>query len=360
MVVFISGVTGHGGPNASLSILLRHLRGIDRVLLGPYGEAEAGAWRQAGVAVRWMPRPLGARRITEAAWILVRDLWRHRRHRPLVFANGLTEAAVVAPALLLLRLQGFVWVHNYEVPRIARALAPLLRRLAGKRLHFAAVSSMAAGVARQVVGTAVEIELLPNPIEQVALRRIERPDDGPSGPLRVAYLAGTDRVYKGFDLLPAILEAADGAGLEWLIVAVEAKQPQAWDRLREAADALTASRVTLRGRSSRMEELYAATDVVLIPSRQESFCRVAAEAMAAGAAVVSSGLPAIREVCGDVAFFFPVEDVAGAAAHLRHLAASRDRVARAAREGRLQAERFTPTEIVARAAALLARATAVE
>jgi glycosyltransferase involved in cell wall biosynthesis len=109
-----------------------------------------------------------------------------------------------------------------------------------------------------------------------------------------------------------------------------------------------------------MEELYAATDVVLIPSRQESFCRVAAEAMAAGAAVVSSGLPAIREVCGDVAFFFAVEDVAGAAAHLRQLALSPERVARAARDGRLQAERFTPKEIVARAAALLARATAVE
>ena len=135
-VVFISAVTGHGGPNASLRVLLSHLSGMDRVLLGPYGDVEAAAWRQAGVDVRLMPRPLGARRLIVAAWTLVRELWRLRRRRPLVFANGLTEAVVVAPAILALRLQGFVWVHNSEVPRIARILSPLLRRLAWESLPF--------------------------------------------------------------------------------------------------------------------------------------------------------------------------------------------------------------------------------
>ena len=217
---------------------------------------------------------------------------------------------------------------------------------------------MAESVAHEVVGSGVEIDRLPNPIEQAALRRIERAEAGSQGPLRVAYLAGTDRVHKGFDLLPAILEAADGHDLEWLIVSVEAKQPLAWTRLREVVAGLKGSRVRVQGRSSRVEDLYAATDVVLIPSRQESFCRVAAEAMAAGAAVVSSDLPAIREVCGEVAFYFPVGDTHGAAAHLRCLAASRDLVARAVVEGRRRAERFTPDKVLEQAARLLARARA--
>lgn len=355
-VVFVSGVTGHGGPNASLRVLLRYLSGFEPILVGPYSEEEAEGWRRTGVPVRPMPRPRGGRRLLSAAWAVGRELWRLRHRRPLVVANGLTEAAVVAPALLALRLPGFVWVHNSEVPRVAHVLAPLIRWLTGRRLRFAAVSEVAAAVAREVVGAEAVVEPLPNPIEQDSLRAIDRPAGGPPGPLRVAYLAGTDRAYKGFDLLPEIVRAADGYGLEWLIVAVENKQPAAWRLLRTVIAGLETGRVTVRGRSSRVEELYAISDVVLIPSRQESFCRVAAEAMAAGAAVVSTNLPAVREVCGDAAFFFPAEDTAAAAAHLRRLVASPVRVAEAARRGRRRAERFTPSEIVERAQALLSAA----
>ncbi|HMB53057.1 MAG TPA: glycosyltransferase [Thermoanaerobaculia bacterium] len=355
-VVFVTAVTGHGGPNASLRVVLPRLPGIEPVVVGPYGDEESVRWRAEGVAVEQMPRPKGARARTRAMWRLFQVLRSRRAERPLVWVNGLTEAAVAAPALWLLRLGGLVWIHNYEVPRVARATSPLLRLLARRRRHrlrLAAVSSVAAAVGREVFGDGAEVAALPNPIEQTALRAIERGGRG-DGRLRVAYVAGTDRFYKGFDLLPEIVTATGDGGIDWMIVAAEGKQPQAWRRLREVATGLTDSKVTLRGRSERVEELYAWVDVVLIPSRQESFCRVAAEAMAAGCAVVASRLPAIEEVCGDVAWFFEREDAAGAGALLRRLAGAPEEVAEAGRRGRVRAERFATDGVVAEAAALLA------
>lgn len=357
-VVFVSAVTGHGGPNASLRVVLPRLPGVEAVVIGPYDDDEAARWRAEGVAVEHMPRPKGARQRTKAMWRLFQVLRARRAERPLVWANGLTEAAVAAPALWLLRLGGLVWVHNYAAPRVARATSPLLRLLARRRRHrlrLAAVSSVAAAVGREVFGDGAEVAALPNPIEQTALRAIERGGRG-DGRLRVAYVAGTDRFYKGFDLLPEIVTATGDGGIDWLIVAAEAKQPEAWRRLREVTAGLGGSTLTLRGRSERVEELYAWADVVLIPSRQESFCRVAAEAMAAGCAVVASRLPAIEEVCGDVAWFFAREDTAAAGTLVRRLAGAPEDVAEAGRRGRVRAERFATDGVVAAAAALLAAA----
>jgi glycosyltransferase involved in cell wall biosynthesis len=220
-------------------------------------------------------------------------------------------------------------------------------------MRLAAVSQVAAAVGRQVFGRSAEIAVVPNPIAQAGAASADhRGVDEPR--LRVAYVAGTDRRYKGFDLLPDIVAAADGCPLDWLIVAAEATQPEAWRRLREVIPRLTTSTVTLRGRTERVEELYEWTDVVLIPSRQESFCRVAAEGMAYGAVVVSARLPAIEEVCGDVAFYFPPEDTAAASAVLRRLAGSRHLLAGVGERGVRRAERFAPRAVVERLEALLA------
>ena len=351
-VVFVSAVIGHGGPNASLRVVLPRLRGVRPLLVGPYDESERSTWRAAGVDVETIPRPRGLRGLTVAMVRLLRIIGRYRRQRPLVFANGLTEVAVAAPAAWVLRLPMMVWIHNYARPRAARAAAPLLRRLPPRRLQLAAVSQVAAAVGRGVFGETAKIALLPNPIEQVG---IPPPPPRPAdGRLRVAFVAGTDRRYKGFDLLPDTIAAADGAPLDWLVVAVEATQPEAWRRLRQVAERLETSTVTVRGRTSRVEELYAWTDVVFIPSRQESFCRVAAEGMACGAAIVSARLPAVQEVCGDVAFYFTPEDGRDAAAVLRRLAASPRLLDEIRERGPRRAERFATDVVVARFQELLA------
>lgn len=350
LLVVVSGVTGHGGPNASLRAVVPLLGSFECLLVGPYRSAERTQWTEAGVLVEAVPRPRGLVARTRAVARLSRLVWRLRHRRPVLFANGLTEAALLAPIALISRLVLFVWVHNYAVPRIAVALSPLLRRIAAGPLTVAAVSRMAARVAREVFGE-IPVVVVPNPIDR-SFWDVRREPIGDRR-LRVSYVAGTDRRYKGFDLLPSIVTASDELGVDWLVVAAEATQPEAWRALRRSAGALRWSSVELRGRTDRVQEIYAITDVVLIPSRQESFCRVAAEAMASGAAVVAARLDAIVEVCGDVAEYFPSEDPVAATAALRRLIADPDRVEEMGRRGRARAGRFTRDAVVARLRDLL-------
>ena len=345
-VIFVSGVSGHGGPNASLRVLLPRLEAVRPILVGPYDASERKEWAAVGVLVEWMPRPRGVQGLGRAMCRLFTILWKRRRGHTAVFANGLTELAVLTPVLLLFRLQVAVWVHNFIPPRVALALAPLVRRLPRSRLRVAAVSQVASDVGRAVLGEGAEIVLIPNPIERPAMmaRMAERKD---GERLRVAYVAGTDRRYKGFDLLPDIIAAADSCGLKWLVVAVESTQPAAWRRLRKVVNGLKDSTVTIRGRTNRVEELYSWADIVLIPSRQESFCRVAAEAMAAGVGVVTARLPAIEEVCDDAAFYFEPEDPQGAARLLCDLSRAPEVLHQSRLRGTERVGRFSPPRVAA-------------
>ena len=64
---------------------------------------------------------------------------------------------------------------------------------------------------------------------------------------------------------------------------------------------------------AQLAELYRGAAVVCVPSRAEGFGLPLLEAMAAGAPVVASDLPALREVGGDAVRFVPPGD-AGALA----------------------------------------------
>ncbi len=57
-----------------------------------------------------------------------------------------------------------------------------------------------------------------------------------------------------------------------------------------------------------VKEFYRQIDVALIPSRTEAFSLVAAEAMSQAIPVIASDIPALREVLGDAAVFFPSGD----------------------------------------------------
>ena len=60
-----------------------------------------------------------------------------------------------------------------------------------------------------------------------------------------------------------------------------------------------------------LRALYTGARVVLMPSRAEGFGLPLLEAFAAGAPVVASDIPALREVGGALATYVPVDDVAG-------------------------------------------------
>lgn len=140
-------------------------------------------------------------------------------------------------------------------------------------------------------------------------------------------------------------------GLDVLIEAlarVAAARPQARlhivGQLRDGPAKRTLARLGLSGRVTSSHDLsreeiaglYRRAHIVACPARFEGFGFPAAEAMACGAAVVSSDGGALPEVVGDAGLVSPSGDAGAMAANLAHLL---DNPAEAARLGERAAER---------------------
>jgi glycosyltransferase involved in cell wall biosynthesis len=113
---------------------------------------------------------------------------------------------------------------------------------------------------------------------------------------------------------------------------------------RYVADAGIADRVQFSGALPQAETLdrLAQLDVVLIPSLststwKEQFGRVAAQAMAAGTAVIASDSGSLREVVNDCGVLVPEGDVEAFAAELRKLLMSPRLIMQLAKRGRERA-----------------------
>jgi len=106
--------------------------------------------------------------------------------------------------------------------------------------------------------------------------------------------------------------------------------------------------VRFLGKQQDMEEIYAVTDLFLLPSEYESFGLAALEAMAAGAAVVSSnagGLPEVIEhgTCGYMA---DVGDVKAMSRYALDIVSDVDRLAQFKTAAKEQARKFDIHNIV--------------
>lgn len=111
------------------------------------------------------------------------------------------------------------------------------------------------------------------------------------------------------------------------------------------------------GKQQDMEEIFAVTDVFLLPSEYESFGLAALEAMAAGAAVVSSnagGLPEVIEqgICGYMA---DVGDIDTMSQFALDILQTDERLATFKNAAKLQAERFDIHNIIPHYEALYQR-----
>jgi glycosyltransferase involved in cell wall biosynthesis len=107
------------------------------------------------------------------------------------------------------------------------------------------------------------------------------------------------------------------ADVEFLVIGLEQDDSGAFtQRLTDLAGNLgIADRVTFKGYVRHMAELLAAVDIVVVPSWDEGFSLVTAEAMAARRAVLASDISAIREIVDDnvTGMLFPVRDVSALA-----------------------------------------------
>jgi glycosyltransferase involved in cell wall biosynthesis len=102
---------------------------------------------------------------------------------------------------------------------------------------------------------------------------------------------------------------------------VAAVRGGSYDRfLLERAEA--AGQVTLGGhRYDALPAVYAAADVFVFPSISETFGHPLVEAMSSGLPIIAADTPVNREVCGDVALYYPPLSVEGLCACVRRLEA---------------------------------------
>nr|WP_055505565.1 glycosyltransferase family 4 protein [Nonomuraea pusilla] len=182
----------------------------------------------------------------------------------------------------------------------SRAIAvaePLLRSALEKLTGRIAVSDAARkSLVEQFGGDAV---LIPNGVTVSRYARAEPLDGwGPDG-RTIGFLGRMDEERKG---LPILLEAFDALAAERpglkLLIAGPGDEKDVYERVRRDFH----DRVTVLGMVSEADKIraYHSVDVFCAPNtRGESFGIVLAEAMASGATVLASDIPAFRKVLGE-------------------------------------------------------------
>ena len=355
LTLFVSATGGLGGPSRSLATVLEHVDSGGRVLAAPDGSfsglVRARHLSEEEVRILDGDRPRRGSTLRSvvrlAAWC-----WRRRTRLTAIHANGLAELNLAAPAAILSRTPVVVWVHTSDPSAWARRLIPAWRRLLPE-VRWAAVSSISRDVLVDIGACQADaVSIIPNPVDP---RDVEASSRAPSDMPTVGYI-GPATSQKGFDLLPGIARRLSDVTLSWLVFVPAASATAVLDgpdyrALREAVG----GRLRIRPWVGDVRDVYAACDMVLCPSRRESFSRVAAEAMVNGLPIVASDLAAFRDLLGDdeAGLLFPAGDAEEAARALRRLVADPSLRSRLGERGRSRARAYGPEAVMRRLAPLL-------
>lgn len=353
-----------GGAERSMLTLLARLpaRGWEPVLAclpGPLAE-EA---RRVGVAVMetaWRPvRPVSdvragrkryrVRALAAAASSTTRNVTtlaraaRRTRADVLLSNSTLGHPSVVAAGMLA-RRPSVLHVRDIVTPGRGRTVLRACARRA------AAVIAISDAVARTVQPVPAVVEANP----------VEVPDDVPrsrhaADPGLVGYVGRLDP-EKGVDVLIA---AVGAAGLRLRVAGESRFAPDGYrDDLARLADRAAPGLVTFLGEQPRPWELLGSVAMLAVPSREEPFGRVAAEAAMVGVPVVASASGGLVDVVvpDRTGLLVPPGDIPALTEALRRLAtddALRRRLGEGARE---LSARFDPDRHAERVAAVLDRA----
>ena len=349
-VLFVATPAPLGGSNRSLVNVLRGLEGrANRVLAAPKGGSFVALTREEAIVdeyvdlPRWPGRRMDRFLRIGGGLIIGWFALRNRRRLTAIHANALTGLNLSLFAALVSRRPTIVWIHDPVGSVWGRRLGPILRRLLPS-LRIAAVSETAESVAvENGLCDAGSAAIIPNPIDPSEMLADEH--RGGADRLHVGFVGGaTPR--KGFDLLPELVRRTEDLPIIWkLYVLLEPRPGNAavWEALEE----FSSERIVPVGKLADVKAVYADLDIVFIPSRAESFCRVAAEAMLNGLPVLGSDIPPLVSLLGDdeAGLLFASEDLDGAEVGLRRLVGDAELRSSLGVQGRERAAQFTPERI---------------
>lgn len=355
-----------GGAERSMLTLLARLpeAGWQPVLACPPG-ALANEGRRLGVAVAEQPwravrsvseqssgrkrYPVGAvgRAVVATAANAVTTARAARRHGAAVVLCNTTSAH---PAVVLAR----PFFRRPLVLHVRDIVAPGRGRqvLAWCARRATVVLAISAAVARSVAGADVVVEH--NPVEPPPSPVAPR---GADSEVVVGYLGRLDP-DKGVDVL---LQAVGRERLALIAAGEPRFGPAGYGAdLRALADREAAGLVRWLGEVPEPWSFLAGVDVLAVPSREEPFGRVAAEAAVAGRPVVATDCGGLSEVVepGRTGLLVPPDDPAALGAALRELADDPALRLRLGAAARASADRFDPSAHARRVGAVLDRAVA--
>ena len=194
-----------------------------------------------------------------------------------------------------------------------------------------------------------EIEVIPNfvDIERFGKKPIEafRKVIAPQGERILLHASNFRKIKRIPDVIKVFELVRKEMPAKLLLVGDGPERPAAEDLIRCLE---LGNEVRLLGKQQDMEDIFAVSDLFLLPSEYESFGLAALEAMAGGAPVVtteSGGLPEII-LPGKNGEMSPVGDVEDMAAKAVHILREDATLENYKREARLQARRFDIHSIV--------------
>jgi phosphatidylinositol alpha-mannosyltransferase len=349
-VLFVATPAALGGSNRSLVTLLKSLEGkVHRVLASPPFGSFLDLVEQERLADEYVTLPRKPNQPIDRVLRLLAGLkiawWAHRNRGRLtaIHANALTGLNLAAPAAIATQLPTVVWIHDPVGSRWGRRLGPVLARML-PNLRLAAVSPTAEAVAvENGLCRSGDATIIPNPIDPEEILATGERNGEP--PLTIGILGGAS-ARKGFDLMPAVISGLTDLSVSWKLFVYLEPSDENRDVWRDL-DQFPRSLVDPVGKTPNVREAYAELDIVFCPSRAESFCRVAAEAMMNGIPVVGSDIDPLKALLGndEAGLTFRSADADAAVVALRQLVEDPDLRTSLGETGRARAARFAPNVI---------------
>ncbi|MGH2572644.1 MAG: glycosyltransferase family 4 protein [Actinomycetota bacterium] len=341
LVVMVEPQPTMRGPQRTLLELATYAARRSDVLVAVPEGFVSRILRQEASNVRLLPLPFHNSRVaswTQGASALLAALNSERRP-VLIHANGLSALNLAAPVARRLDAPVLVHFHAYEILPRSRVYLSLWRWL-GVRMRFFPVSEFSRGLLEGTSVRPLVRAVLPNPVD-CAASHVER--DGPRTPFRVGFVGGrTPR--KGLDLLIEIADLLRDEHVEWRVYGISVDRRNSYlDRCRlEIRRRGLERNIRWLGKFEDPRSAYSSMDALLIPSRQESFSRVALEGMASGLPVIATRVTGLSEVISDdvSGLLFDPQRPQEGADHVRRILHDSGLRARLMTVGRRTANRF--------------------